>query len=129
MNPRHIETINQRLILEVGYASDMGAAGLTAAIREALEKGGVLREAAVVYIRAEAPEERYVHISVWSEEPEVEEEQTVDPDAALEALQEAIGLDGVQGEEGIGRSSWETTLIPVNEENWEEEDVDSIPNL
>lgn len=65
MNTRHIQTVNRRLILEIGYASDIGPSGLTAAIREALERGGVVEEAKVTYLRSEAPEERLFQVDLW----------------------------------------------------------------
>jgi hypothetical protein len=69
MKSRRIETVTQRLTLEVGFAGELGAAGLTEAIIEALEKGGVLEEAGIVYIRAEAPGERLMAIYIWAPEP------------------------------------------------------------
>jgi hypothetical protein len=70
MKSRRIETVTQRLTLEIGFAGELGAAGLTEAIIEALEKGGVLEEAGIIYIRAEAPGERLMAIDLWAPEPE-----------------------------------------------------------
>jgi hypothetical protein len=62
--------VTQSLTLELGFTVDIGAAGLTQAIIEALEKGGVLEEAGIVYIRAEAPGQRLAAIDIWAPEPE-----------------------------------------------------------
>lgn len=69
---KHIQTVSQHLSIEVGYASDMTPAGLAGAIIEALEKGGVLDEARVVYLKAEAPGERFFAFDMWVPEPEEE---------------------------------------------------------
>lgn len=76
---KHIQTVSQHLTLEVGYASDMRPAGLARAITEALEQGGVLDEARIVYIKAEAPGERFFAFDMWVPEPEVVEEPPMVP--------------------------------------------------
>ncbi len=77
MKTRHVSTTVRTLRLEVGYASDLGPAGLTEAIIEALGKG-VLQEAGVVYVKAEAPGEDLMQVDIWAPEP-VEESVTVPP--------------------------------------------------
>lgn len=74
MKLRHVQTVDRVLRLEIGFAGELGAAGLTEAIIEALEQGGVLEEAGIVYIRAEAPGERLMAVDIWAPEPEEAEE-------------------------------------------------------
>ena len=71
MKLRHISTVDRVLRLELGYASDIGPAGLTDAVVEALTKGGVLEEANIFYIRASAPGKELVSIDLWVPESEV----------------------------------------------------------
>lgn len=70
MKTRHIQTVSQRLTLEIGYIGDIGPAGLTEAITEALKKGGVLEEGGIIYLRADAPGETLAAVSIWAPEPE-----------------------------------------------------------
>ncbi|KKN83796.1 hypothetical protein LCGC14_0294490 [marine sediment metagenome] len=91
MKYNHIQAISQILQLEIGFGGTLGPAGLTNAVIEALEKGGVIQEAGVVYIKAEAPGENLVSIDIWAparEDDEVdvpgkpeqtEEEEEVEP--------------------------------------------------
>jgi hypothetical protein len=67
---RHIQTVDQVLRLEIAYSSELGAAGLTEAIIEALDKGGVLEEANVIYFKAEAPGQELIAIDIWAPDPE-----------------------------------------------------------
>lgn len=85
MKTHHIQTVDQTLKLEIGFAGELGAAGLTEAIIEALEKGGVLAEAGVVYVKAEAPGEQLSAIDIWAPEEEPPEPE-VDPPTIPENL-------------------------------------------
>lgn len=67
---RRMQTVDQILQLEIGFNGNLGPAGLTEAIIEALTKGGVLEEAGIIYLKAEAPDEGLVEIDVWAPEPE-----------------------------------------------------------
>lgn len=71
MKSSRIQTVDRFLYLEIGYASDMGPAGLYEAILEAVEKAGVLAEANVVYVRARAiPERTLEAVTLWAPEAE-----------------------------------------------------------
>ena len=54
MRVDRVHTINRTLILEIGYAGDMGAALLSDAIIEALEEK-VIEQAGITYIKSRAP--------------------------------------------------------------------------
>lgn len=73
MKLRHVKTVDRFLNLEVGYASEIGPAGLYEAIVEALEKAGVLDEANIIYIRARSNESNLEAVDLWQpKEIEVE---------------------------------------------------------
>ena len=71
MKFQHIRTVDRFLRLEIGYASDIGPAGLSEAIIEALDKGGVLDEARVVYIRAQG-DDTLEAVDLWAPKAEAE---------------------------------------------------------
>ena len=66
---RRVSTIDRSLSLEIGFAGDMSPAGLTDAIIEALEHGGIINEAGITYIRASALGERLHAVDIWAPEP------------------------------------------------------------
>ncbi len=72
MHMRHIPTVVLTLQLEIGFAGELGIAGLTEAIIEAMENGGLIDEAGIVYIKASSSHERLSAIELWA--PEVEDE-------------------------------------------------------
>ena len=89
---RHIRTVDQTLSLEIGFAGDMSAAGLTEAIIEALDGAygdeTVIEAGGIVYIKASAAGERLAAIDIWAPEPveeveppEIPEEDTGQPEA------------------------------------------------
>ena len=79
---RHVKTVDQTLNLEIFFAGDISAAGLSDAINEALEKGGVIDAGGIVCIKASAPGERLTAVDVWvPEEVEAEEPPTIPEEA------------------------------------------------
>jgi hypothetical protein len=75
MKSQHIQTVDKILHLEVGFTGELGAAGLTESIIEALTNGGVIEEAGIVYIKAETPGVELQAIDVWAPDPN----QTTEP--------------------------------------------------
>ena len=67
---RPIQTVDQVLRLEIGYNNAMAPASLMEAIIEALERGGILDAAGIIYLRGETPAENLVAINLWA--PDVE---------------------------------------------------------
>ena len=70
---RHISAVTQFLQLEIGFAGDLGAAGLCEAIIEALEEK-VIDAGGVVYIKASTPGNVLMAIDLWAPDPVVAEE-------------------------------------------------------
>ncbi|KKN84405.1 hypothetical protein LCGC14_0288670 [marine sediment metagenome] len=78
---KHVQTVDQTLNLEIFFAGDISAAGLSDAVNEALEKGGVIDAGGIVCIKASAPGERLAAVDVWvPEEVEAEEPPTIPED-------------------------------------------------
>ncbi len=66
----HGQTVDQILQLEVGFAGEMSAAGLSEAIVEALEKTGIIEAGGIVYLKASSPGEPLTAVEIWAPEPE-----------------------------------------------------------
>ncbi|KKN60423.1 hypothetical protein LCGC14_0532570 [marine sediment metagenome] len=83
---KHIDIVSQHLSLEIGFTGDLHPAGLTEAIIEALEKGGVLEAAGIVYLKAEAPGHKLVAINLWAPDPVEEIEPPTIPEEEEKGL-------------------------------------------
>ncbi len=74
---RHIQTIDQTLTLEIGYATEMSPESLTDVILEALESMSVVEEVGIVYIKATTPGKQLCAIDLWA--PEADPNADVEP--------------------------------------------------
>lgn len=82
----HKQTVDRVVRLEIGHASDIGAASLLDAIIEALTEGGVIEEANIVYMRTDDMRD-LIAVDVWV--PEQEEKEAAEAETDPHPLQQA----------------------------------------